>query len=313
MATYLITGGAGFIGSHVAGRLVQMGSTVRVLDNLSSGTLNNLLPWIHDIEFVEGDIRDRATVREVTAGVDYILHTAALRSVPQSLTYPQEYHDVNVMGTINLLVAAGTARVRKVVFSSSCAVYGESTQQPLTEDSTTSGMSPYSLTKKHAEEYCRLFAQVYTVPSVCLRYFNVFGPRQSTAGEYAVVIPKFIQCLLHDDPLPIYGDGTQTRDFVFVDNVVDANLAACASPLSSGEAINVGNGHPCSISQLAEMIAKILQMPCQVHFLPQRPGDARQSYADVTRLCTLLHMIPRVNFRDGLEQTVRWYQALYAR
>lgn len=305
----LVTGGAGFIGSHLVERLVAEGTDVRVLDNLSSGRLENIQAWLPQVEFLEGDLRDPKRVDRAVKGVDYILHQAALRSVPKSMTRPLEYHEVNVTGTLHLLLAARKEGVQKVVFASSSSVYGDVTRFPQREGEESEPISPYALTKRLGEEYMRLFAKAYDLPTVSLRYFNVFGPRQSLDDEYAVVIPKFITCALQSEPFPIYGDGTQSRDFTYVSNVVDANLAAIRSPLRSGEVINVAAGRDHSVSFLAETVArKVGAIQVKPKYLPPRPGDVRKTQADVTRLKNLLGLDCKVSFEEGLEKTIEWFK-----
>lgn len=312
MTAYLITGGAGFIGSHLAEHLVAQGARVRVLDNLCAGTLSNLGACLDQIEFIEGDIRDRHAVRDAVAGMDYILHHAALHSVPRSMSEPQEYHEVNVAGTLNLLQAAQGAKVKKFILASSSAAYGPTTIFPQREGCEAPVISPYALTKLQGEQYVRLFASEFGLPGLSVRYYNVFGPRQALEDEYAVVVPKFIQCFLRGESPPIYGDGTQSRDFTYVANVVGANLAACTADVGSGEVINVARGESRTVQVLAETIAAILQVPCTPTYLPRRKGDLLRSYADITRLKTLLGYTPPVAFDDGLRQTIAWFQQALA-
>jgi len=307
---HLVTGGAGFIGSHIVERLVAEGNKVRVLDNLSSGRFRNLQAVEGKIEFVEGDIRDWSAVQKAVRGVDFVLHQAALRSVPKSMELPREYNEVNVNGTVNVLRGASEAGAQKVVFASSSSIYGTCEVFPQREDYPVHVISPYALTKKIGEEYCRLFSEVYSLPTVCLRYFNVFGPRQSLDDDYAVVVPKFITCLLKKESPPVYGDGLQSRDFTFVSNVVDANLAALRGDLGGGEVVNVACGEPKTVLSLAEVITKnISSNGVRPRFLPPRAGDVRKTHADVTRLKKLLGLAPRVSFEKGLQATIDWFRA----
>ncbi|MBI2067985.1 MAG: SDR family oxidoreductase [Deltaproteobacteria bacterium] len=306
---YLVTGGAGFIGSHIAERLVKEGERVRVLDNLDAGKMENLAPLGDRVEFIKGDIRSREDIKKAVQGIDYILHQAALRSVPKSMTRPIEYHEVNVTGTFNLLNEAKGAGVKKVVFASSSSIYGVTDKFPQKEGSEAMAVSPYALTKKLGEEYCQFYSSVFGLPTVCLRYFNVFGPRQSLDDDYAVVIPKFITFLLQGKRPPIYGDGTQSRDFTFIANVVDANLAALRSDVGRGEAINVACGDSHSVLSLAEQIAKLaLVNGIKPEYLPPRPGDVPKTQADITRLRKLLGITPRISFQEGLRTTIQWFQ-----
>src|SRR3989338_3968061 len=242
MATYLVTGGAGFIGSSIVAELIRRREDVRVLDNFYSGKRENLEDVIKKIELIECDIRDLGLLRKVTKGCDYVLHQGALRSVPKSLKDPISYDEVNVRGTLNVLIAASEARAKRVVFASSSSLYGDSEKLPQSEDQIQQPVSPYAASKLAGEHYCRVFSKSYGLETVALRYFNVFGPRQSLESEYAVVIPKFITCMLRDEHPPVDGDGTQSRDFTYVDNVVDANLTAAGRDGVSGELFNVSCG-----------------------------------------------------------------------
>jgi nucleoside-diphosphate-sugar epimerase len=221
---YLVTGGAGFIGSNIAERLVQQGERVRVLDNFATGKRENIAPWLDRIELIEGDVRDPETVRRAMEGVEYVLHQAALPSVPRSVADPLTTHQVNATGTLNVLLAAREAGVKRLVYASSSSVYGNNPELPKREDMPTNPLSPYAVSKLAGEQYCRTFAQVYGLDTVCLRYFNVFGPRQDPASQYAAVVPKFVTAMLNGGQPVIYGDGTQSRDFTYVENVVEINL-----------------------------------------------------------------------------------------
>lgn len=304
----LVTGGAGFIGSHLVGALLQQGARVRVLDNLFSGREDNLKKVWDKIEFVKGDTRDRSVVEKTVSGVDVVFHQAALRSVPKSMEKPLEYHEVNITGTLNLLEAARLHKVKKFILASSSSVYGEAHFFPQKETQPTSPISPYALTKLAGEFYCKLFAQVYGLPTISLRYFNVFGPRQSLDDEYSVVIPRFIHSALHNEPLPIYGDGTQSRDFTFVDNVVQANIAAFVSDTGSGEAFNVGCGQSHSINDLAARIKKIIGAHSVVKYLPPRPGDVLKTHADLSEITKKIGYVPTVEFEPGLTKTIEAFR-----
>lgn len=305
----LITGGAGFIGSHLVEQLVKNGKRVRVLDNLTTGTLGNISAWMNQIEFVHGDIRDPCIVKKVMSGVEHVFHHAALHSIPKSMTHPQEYHDVNVGGTLQLMLAARTEQVRRFIFASSCVVYGGTDTISYHQESRTGEpLSPYAVTKAMGEAYVRLFAKVYGLCAVSLRYFNVFGPRQNSDDEYAAVIPKFIRCFMNNERPPIYGDGNQSRDFVYIDNVVDANLAACTGDVNAGEAINVADGTEQTVLALAQHLAHSLNIPCRPLFEPSRAGDLYHSRADVGRLLRLVPGGPRISFADGLAKTLLWFQ-----
>lgn len=313
MRHYLVTGGAGFIGSHLVERLVQSDARVRVLDNFSSGKWENIASWKDRIEVIEGDIQDIGVVKKAAKGVDYILHQAALRSVPKSMTRPLEYHNVNVTGTLNVLLAAREEGVKRIVFASSSSVCGNVEKFPQKEEEESEPISPYALSKRLGEKYMQLFSKVFGVSTVSLRYFNVFGPRQSLDDEYAVVIPKFINCLLKREAPPIFGDGKQSRDFTYISNVVDANLAAATSEkVKGGEVINVACGIDHTVLFLAQAIAeKVGAVEIKPRHLPPRPGDVQKTQADVTRLKNLLDVNCAIPFLEGLEKTIRWFQKNY--
>ena len=308
MSRYLVTGGAGFIGSHIVEALAQQGEDVRVLDNFCSGSRANLAPWLSRIELVEGDIRDEAMVRRMMQGVNYVLHQAALRSVPKSLSDPAGYHDVNVTGTLTLLRAAAEAKVKRFVVASSSSVYGDTQRLPEREEDTPAPISPYAATKLADELYLQLFTRAYDLPTVALRYFNVYGPRQSLESEYAVVVPKFIICLLQGQPTPFHGDGLQSRDFTFVTDVVQANLRACTAKHASGEAFNVAGGESHSIQELAGTLNRILGTNIPPKIGPVRPGDVLHTRADISKAERLLGWKPAVSFEDGLRRTVDAYR-----
>ena len=308
MSQYLVTGGAGFIGSHIVEALVGRGERVRVLDNFCSGTRANLAPWASKIELIEGDVRDEALLPRALAGVDYVLHQAALRSVPKSFSDPFSYHDVNVTGTVRLLLLAAQAKVKRVVIASSSSVYGDAERLPQRETDTPDPISPYAASKLADELYARLFTKALGVEAVCLRYFNVFGPRQSLESEYAVVVPKFITCVLHGTPPPIHGDGQQSRDFTFVANVVDANLKACTAAQAAGEAFNIASGKAYSVLELAQTINRLLGKQVQPTLGPKRPGDVLHTLADVSKGKRLLGWEPSVLFEEGLRRTIEYYR-----
>lgn len=304
---YLVTGGAGFIGSHLVDELVRREQRVIVLDDLSTGRLENLTQVLDDIELIEGDIRDQSAVRAAVDGVDYVLHLAALASVSQSVADPLTTNEVNVTGTLNLLLAARDAGVKRVVFSSSCAVYGDSPALPLNEEVPTRPLSPYAASKLAGEDYCLAFYEVFSLPTVSLRYFNVFGPRQDPTSPYSAVIPKFITAALNDEPLTIYGDGAQSRDFVYVSNVVAAVLLACQAPTAAGQVINISCGERYSLLDLASYLKPLLtgHSLCVEH-LDARPGDVRHSQGDIQKARRLLGYEPLVDFEEGLAKTVRF-------
>ncbi len=311
MATYLVTGGAGFIGSHIVFELVKSGNKVRVLDNFSSGKEENLKAVFDKIELVKGDIRDIELLKKATSGVDYCLHQAALRSVPKSVKFPQEYNDVNISGTLNVLLAAKENKVKRVVFASSSSVYGDVKKFPQSEIDLPLLISPYALTKLAGEYWCRVFSRQYGLETVSLRYFNVFGPRQSLDDEYAVVIPKFIVSVLKNQPPPVYGDGKQSRDFTFVENVVQANILAAKKEVASGKVFNIACGCDHTVIGLAKTINSILGKNIKPVFLPLRPGDVRKTLADIRSAKKYLGFKPKVDFETGIKRTVEWFKDRY--
>lgn len=305
MTTYLITGGAGFIGSHLAQVLSARGETVRVLDNLASGKLRNLEPARRgkgEFSFLEGDIRDLATCQEAMKGVDYVLHQAARPSVQRSIEDPLATHSVNATGSLNLLWAAKEAGVKRVVVASSSSVYGdvEPADAPKEETLTPRPLSPYAVSKVAMENYCAAFYKVYGLETVCLRYFNVFGPRQDPDSPYAAVVPKFLFSLNAGKSPTVFGDGRQSRDFTYVDNVVAANLAACTAPEAPGLAINVAAGVSHDLIDLLEVLGELTGSAAQPTFGPPRAGEVRYSLASLDRARRVLGYEPLVDFREGL-------------
>ena len=305
---YLVTGGAGFIGSHIVYTLLEKGHRVRVLDNFSSGKLENLKPVLNQIELIKGDIRSYQTCLKASKGVDFILHQAALRSVPKSMLFPAEYNEVNIQGTLNILQAAKEHKINRFVFASSSSVYGQTQAFPEKESFLPQPVSPYALTKLTGEHYCRIFSLHFGLPTTSLRYFNVFGPRQSLDDEYAVVIPKFIYCVLHNEPAPIFGTGRQSRDFTFVSNVVEANILASQRKKAKGEVFNVASGKDYSVLELLEALNKIMGKDIKPKFLPPRPGDVFRTLADLTQAKKGLNFYPKTDFLKGLKLTVDYFQ-----
>lgn len=306
---FLVTGGAGFIGSHIVERLVQKGEKVVVLDNLIEGKLENLSAVIDKITFMKGDIRREKDLHKAMRGADFVLHQAALRSVPKSMGMPLEYNDVNVNGTLKLLIKARELKVKRVVYASSSSVYGERAKFPEREKDSVNPISPYAVTKLISEYYCRLFSKNFGLEAVSLRYFNVFGPRQSLDNQYAVVIPKFITCILDGKSPPIHGDGLQERDFTFVDNVVEANIKAATADGVSGEVINVACGKAHSVLSIIHHINKMLSKEVAPAFGPKRIGDVKKTLADVRKLRAKLRIKNFVTFEEGLKQTTEWFKA----
>ena len=309
MARYLVTGGAGFIGSHVVDRLVADGHQVRVLDDLSTGKLDNLAAARNRIEFLQGDLRDRQIMAKACQGIELVIHEAAWRSVPKSMADPWGYTEVNVLGTVNLLEASAKAKVKRVVCVSSSSVYGETTTMPLREDQPCHPISPYAASKLADELYCGLFARGMGLETVSVRYFNVFGPRQSLENQYAVVIPKFIVCLLREQSPPVYGDGTQSRDFTYVDNVVEGTILASQTPGVSGESFNIALGEEHTVLELLNELNSIMGLSIAADFQPSRAGDVRRTLADPSKAQRLLKWQGTVNFIEGLRRTVEWFRA----
>jgi len=303
---YLVTGGAGFIGSHIVDRLVQDGEKVRVLDNFSTGKRANIEHNLGEIDLINGSLTDMGTVRRAVEGVDYVLHQGALPSVPRSVNDPIGSNDANINGTLNLLVAARDAGVKRLVFASSSSVYGDSPSLPKHERMPPDPLSPYALTKLAGECYCRLFTDLYGLETVSLRYFNVFGPRQDPESQYAAVIPKFIKCMLKGERPVIYGDGLQSRDFTYVENNVEANILACSAPRAVGEVMNIACGDRFSLSELVDIINRILGTSIKPVFEPARPGDVKHSQADISKARELIGFEPKVGFVEGLERLVGW-------
>jgi UDP-glucose 4-epimerase len=308
MAKYLVTGGAGFIGSTIVRRLVARGDDVRVLDNFLTGSRENLEDVGGDVEIIEGDIRDVEVVQKAMNGMQYCLHQAALPSVPLSIEDPATSNEINVSGTLNLLSAAKEAGIERFVFASSCAVYGDCAELPLREESPTRPLSPYAIGKLAAELYARSFFSLYGLPTVCLRYFNVFGPGQNTDSLYAAVIPIFISLMSAGRPAIIDGDGEQTRDFLHVDNVVAANLLACSAQpeLVAGKAFNIASGKQLTINDLVSKLNSILGADIEPQHAAAREGDIRDSVADITLAVRNLGYEPSVDFDKGLARTVKW-------
>jgi nucleoside-diphosphate-sugar epimerase len=313
---YLVTGGAGFIGSNLVPTLVARGERVRVLDNLATGNLANLDEIIHSIEFMNGDIRDAEICREALRGVRFVLHQAALPSVPRSVKDPISSSAVNIQGTLNLLVAAsrqGEQTVERFVFASSSSVYGDTPTLPKSESMTPTPQSPYAVTKLTGEHFCRVFSRVYGLSTVCLRYFNVYGPRQDPGSTYAAVIPRFITACLQGKRATIFGDGSQSRDFTFIEDCVSANLLACQASGAAGEACNIGSGSRITIGDLYAAVQRTVGQSVEPEHAPAREGDVKHSQADITKARTLLGYLPAHDLNSGLARTVDWFTKRDAR
>jgi nucleoside-diphosphate-sugar epimerase len=308
--TVVITGGAGFIGSNIARKLLQDGYRVKIIDNLSTGRIENLYDILPKIEFLGGDIQDLDFLNKAFRGADYILHQAALPSVPRSIDDPSSSHKVNVDGTFNVFLAACNAKVKKVVFASSSSVYGNrKSDKNKKEILKPLPLSPYAVTKLIGENYAKVFAHIYGLPTVSLRYFNVFGPGQDPNSQYSAVIPKFIKAVLKGERPIIYGDGKQTRDFTFIDNVVHANILAMKSTkVGLGESINIACDDAISLIKLTQTIGKILNKKITPKFEESKKGEVRNSRADIKKAKSLLSYQPKIKFKDGLERTIEWYK-----
>ncbi|MBN1224508.1 MAG: SDR family oxidoreductase [Candidatus Aminicenantes bacterium] len=306
MDAYLVTGGAGFIGSHLAEELVKRGGTVRILDNFLTGKKENLSSFQGDIELIRGDIREPEVCRKAVKGVDYVLHQAALPSVPRSINDPALANSINVEGTLNILTASRDEGVQKFVFASSSSVYGDDPALPKSEGNEGSQLSPYAVTKLAGEKYCLVFNHVYGLPTACLRYFNVFGPRQDPHSEYAAVIPNFVTKLGEKKAPVIYGDGEQSRDFTYIADVVEANILAAKST-GPGGVFNIGCGSRTTVNALAGILAKIMNVEIAPVHENERPGDVRHSFADISRAKKELKYLPRVRLEEGLTRTVQWF------
>lgn len=308
MQTYLITGGAGFIGSNLARALVEKGERVRIIDNLSTGRLTNISQFEDKIEFVNEDICDLTAVRKAMTGVDYVLHQAALPSVPRSINDPIASNQANVNGTLNILVAAKENHVGRVVVASSSSIYGNSETLPKVETMQQQPLSPYATSKLAAERYALNFHAVYGLPTVALRYFNVFGPNQDPTSQYAAVIPKFVTAMLKDESFYVYGDGEQSRDFTYIENVITANLLACTSETAPGKVFNVACGKRFTLNQMIAELEKYLGVQARVQYLESRSGDVKHSLADINLAREHLNYSPGVTFEEGLQRTVDWFR-----
>lgn len=306
---YLVTGGAGFIGSHIVDALVKQGNRVRVLDNFFAGKTENLTGVIKKIDLIRGDIRDKRAVKRAVKGVKYILHHAALRSVAQSVDSPEEFNDVNVTGTLNLLIAAHEAKVKRFVLASSSAIYGETDKLPEKESFTPELVSPYAATKLIGEVYCQLFWKTYQLPTISLRYFNVFGPRQSLENKYAVVVPKFAISLLGNQPPPINGNGKQSRDFIYIDNVVNANLLALKAKSNAfGRTFNIASGKRYNLLELVRLFNKLMGKNIKPVFGPIRQGDVMHTLADISLAKKHLGYSVGIGFEEGLKRTIEYFK-----
>ena len=310
---YLVTGGAGFIGSNTVDELVRRGHSVVVLDDLSGGKEENLAEVRNKITFIKGNITDIEVVRKAIFEADYVIHLAARTSVPYSMKDPIETNRINIDGTLNVLVAARDAKVKRIVFAASSSAYGETPTLPKTESMQPQPISPYGVTKYVGELYAQTFGRCYGLENVSLRYFNIFGPRQDPGSPYSGVLAKFCTAFLEETEPVIFGDGSQSRDFTYVDNAVQANLLACEAPRASGKVFNVGTGERINLNEIVEALCKISGKRLQPRYDPPRDGDIRDSQADITQARGLLGYEPQVGLAEGLQRTFEWYRATQAK
>ena len=304
----LVTGGAGFIGSNLTERLVKEKYDVTVIDNLLTGREENLEGILSNINFIKGDIKNFQLMKKLSKGMDYIFHQAALTSVPRSIKDPESTTETNVQGTLNVLLAARDNKVKKVVYASSSSIYGEREGKEKKEFMKPQPLSPYAASKLMGEHLCKVFAHVYDLNTICLRYFNVFGPKQNPYSEYSAVIPKFIASIFENERPTIFGDGKQSRDFTYVDNVVQANILAALKPIKTGETFNIACNKSYDLLQIVNIINKTLNKNIKPILAQERSGDIKYSLANITKAKKLLGYRPEVNFEQGLEKTINWYK-----
>lgn len=313
MHTFLITGGAGFIGSNIADRLLEQGHAVRVIDNFMTGKRENLAQALRSSNFklIEADIRDLGSVRTACEGVDYILHQAAIPSVPRSIDDPITSNEVNINGTLNILKAAQEHKVKRVVYAASSSAYGDTAVLPKQEDMKPSPLSPYAVSKLTGEYYCKVFHGVYGLETVSLRYFNIFGPRQDPASTYAAVIPRFITAMMKGESPVVYGDGEQSRDFTYIENVIRANINACYAPAEAcGRVLNIACGTRFTLNAVLEMLEKIFNKKTNQQYLPPKRGDVKHSQADIAYAQRYIGYSIEVDFEAGLRKTVDYFASL---
>ena len=307
MAVYVVTGGGGFIGSHIVEELLRRNETVKIIDNFSTGKRENIEAF-HKAEMIETDISKSPNLGQILKGVDYVIHQAAIPSVPKSIIDPVGSHQANVNGTLQLLMAARDAGVKRVVYASSSSLYGDSPTLPKHEDMIPNPLSPYGAQKLFGEMYCQVFTKAYGLETVSLRYFNVFGPRQDATSQYSGVLALFIPAVLEGRRPTIYGDGEQSRDFTYVKNVVEANLLACKAPGVAGQVFNVACGDRITVNSMLQQINQIIGKDIAPIYGDSRPGDIKHSQADITRARNLLGYEPKISFEEGLRHTIEWYR-----
>jgi nucleoside-diphosphate-sugar epimerase len=307
--TAVVTGGAGFIGSHIASALTRNGLRVRVIDDLSTGHRENLEEIKGDVEFTQGSVADEQLLKKVLDGVELVFHEAAIPSVPRSVEHPRQSHVASVDGTFTLLLAARDQKVRRVIYAASSSAYGDQPTLPKNEAMLPDPLSPYAVAKLVGEYYCQVFARVYGLETISLRYFNVFGPRQDPGSQYSGVVSRFISALLDSQQPVIYGDGEQSRDFTYIENVIDANLKAASADRGFGSVVNVANGKRITLNQLLEELKAIVGKPeVKAEYREPRLGDVRHSLADISRARELLGYQPTVDLREGLQRTIEWWK-----
>ncbi|OIN96935.1 LPS biosynthesis protein WbpP [Candidatus Desantisbacteria bacterium CG1_02_38_46] len=306
----LVTGGAGFIGSHIVEELVRRGDEVRVLDNFATGKRENIAAVLDKIELIEGDLRNMEAVNKAVYGVEYVLHQGAIPSVPRSIADPITTNEVNAVGTLNVLVAARDASVKRVVYASSSSVYGEAKTRIKKENMAPNPLSPYALSKLTGEYYSRIFYSIYGLETIILRYFNVFGPRQDPLSQYSAAIPKFITLMIQGKQPTIFGDGRQTRDFTYVQNVVQANLSSLVAPGAAGQVCNIACGRKIELNRVIELLNKTLEVKILPVYTSPRSGDIKYSLADISNAKKFLGYNPKISFEEGLKKTVEYFRRL---
>lgn len=306
----LLTGGAGFIGSHIARKLLEEGHQLRIVDNLSTGKIENIAPILNQVDFLKGDLSDLDTARAAVDGMEYVLHQAAIPSVPRSIADPITSNNANIVATLNLLVAARDAQIKRLVYAASSSAYGNTPELPKVETMPSNPLSPYAIMKATGEQFCKVFYKLHGLETVCLRYFNVFGPRQDPKSQYAAVVPKFISALLNGEEITVHGDGEQSRDFTFVANVVQANLKALTAANAPGEVINVACGRRYTLNYLVDLLATITETTPKVTYFEDRIGDVKHSLADISKAERILGYKPEVLFDEGVRVTFNWLRSV---
>ncbi len=309
MEKFLVTGGAGFIGSNICKRLVSQDCFVRVVDNLLTGKKSNLAEVIDKIEFIHADMGDSEVAQSAMKDIDVVFHEGALPSVPVSIENPAATHKHCVDATFTLLLAARDAGIKRFVYAASSSAYGDAPTSPKVETMPACPLSPYAVAKLTGEYYCSVFCKIFGLETISLRYFNVFGPQQDPASQYAAAIPAFVTAILKDEPPTIYGDGEQSRDFTYIDNIVDANLLAARAKRTQGEVVNIACGQAVTVNEIIDMINNLLGKNVKPQYADPRPGDVKHSLADITAAKNLIDFKPKVSFNDGLRLAIDWYKA----